>query len=73
MEFLSFKGGCTACLNQHMRNCHIVRNHMLWLIILFDEKSIVVMHWRHTTAKLGVFADDQDKFLSDVVLVTEST
>ena len=40
---------------------------------LLEEKSVVVMHWRHTIVKLGVFADDHDKLLSDVVLGTESS
>ena len=32
LEFLSLKGGCTARLSLHLSKCHIVGNHMSWLI-----------------------------------------
>ena len=32
LQFLSLKGAVHACLSLHMSKCHIVGNHMSWLI-----------------------------------------
>ena len=32
LEFLSLTEGCTAHLSLHLSKCHIVGNHMSWLI-----------------------------------------
>ena len=32
LEFLSFKGGCTGSSESTLVKCHIVGNHMSWLI-----------------------------------------
>ena len=42
-EFLSLKGGCTvseARLNLHLSKCHIVGNHMSWLIFKMFFSSV---------------------------------
>ena len=35
LEFLSLKEAAQACLSLHLSKCHIVGNHMLWLIYIF--------------------------------------
>ena len=44
-EFLSLTGGCTkARLSLHLSKCHIVGNHMLWLIsFLFQFQATQVL------------------------------
>ena len=34
LEFLSLKGGCTGLAK--LAKCHIVRNHMSWLIFMVN-------------------------------------
>ena len=36
LEFLSLKGAAQACLSLHLSKCHIVGNHMSWLIYFHD-------------------------------------
>ena len=38
LEFLSLKGGCVCSSESTYVNCHIVGNHMSWLIIVFMKK-----------------------------------
>ena len=52
LEFLSLKGGCTGSSEStHISKCHIVRNHVLWLIYI----------WYFNTAPLSTI-----KYISDI-------
>ena len=37
LDFLSLKGGCTA---PHLSKCHIVGNHMSWLVLRFSRTRV---------------------------------
>ena len=36
LEFLSLKRAAEACLSIHLSKCHIVGNHMPWLIFQIE-------------------------------------
>ena len=48
LAFLSLKGGCTGSLSLHLSKCHIVGNHVSWLII----KNLLTIS-RHIGTHLG--------------------
>ena len=40
LEFLSLKGGCRGYSILHLSKCHIVGNHMQWLICRRNDKML---------------------------------